>query len=301
MTKEYFKHLMIEPTNLCNLHCPVCPAGSGYDKSPKGSMSFSQFKMIIDTTKSFLKGIYLWNFGEPFLAPDIMKMIDYAGENGVFIETHTNGNVLTNEMMDRFRKNYKLNISFSIDGLSQETYSYYRVGGNLDTALDNLSYLIDLKRRYNLFNLTIIWQFLITKGNEHEAPRVYQTAKKLGVDKLRIKVIGVSKSHPRYNDFIPRSKKYQPREKKVANFQCEFIDPGRPTIAWNGDVVPCCYDFFKKHILGNVFSENLLNIWNSKKYREFRDDFKRGVNNFCNKTNCKIIRKFKIYIKEFNF
>jgi radical SAM protein with 4Fe4S-binding SPASM domain len=301
MAEEYFKHLMIEPTNVCNLRCPVCPAGSGYDKSPKGFMDFPRFKTIIDTTKNFLESIYLWNFGEPFLAPDIMGMIDYVGKNSISMETHTNGNVLTKKMMDQFKKNYKLNISFSIDGLSQKTYGYYRVGGNLKNVLDNLSYLVNLKKKYNLYNLMIIWQFLIMKTNEHEVPQVYQAAKKIGVDKLRIKVIGVSKKHSRYNDFVPQNKNYRQRQSRVADSPCCFIDPGRPTITWNGNVVPCCYDFFKKYIIGNAFKENILNIWNSEKYRKFRDDYRKGINDFCNNTKCKIIQKSKIYIQEFNF
>ena len=302
MTGKYFKSLMIEPTNICNLHCPVCPTGNGYygDK-PKGSMSFKQFKNIISAAKDFLGHVNLWGFGEPFLAPDIMQMIDYAGENNILVNVHTNGNVLNKKIINQFKKNYRLNITFSIDGITQKSYSYYRKGGNLKKVLSNLSYLINLKKKYNLFNLQIIWQFLIMRTNEHEISDVYKLAKETKVDQLRLKTIGINKKHLQYNDFIPKDKNYQRERNKDVNLQeCFFINPGMPTISWNGDVMPCCHDYSKKYFMGNVFKKNLLNIWHSRRYKKFRDDYKKGVNNFCN-TKCKFTKDSKIYVKEINF
>jgi len=299
MANKYFKSLMIEPTNICNLHCPVCPVGAGIDKREKGFMEFHQFKKIIDENRNFLECINLWNYGEPFLAPDIMKMINYTGENNITVTVHTNGTVLNKKILDKFKKNYKLRISFSIDGLTQKTYSYYRVGGNLKNVLNNLSYLANLKKKFNLFNLLIIWQFLVMKTNEHEIDKVFEAAKRIGVDRLRLKTIGINKEHSRYNDFVPKNENYRRRikkENKNIDFSgCLFINPGMPTILLNGDVVPCCYDYFGEH----VFKKNLLDIWDSQEYRKFREDYKNGQNVFCN-NRCNWNKKL-IYIKEFNF
>lgn len=46
--------LILEPTNLCNLHCPTCPTGSGRLKRKKGTMSFELFKKIIDEVGDYL-------------------------------------------------------------------------------------------------------------------------------------------------------------------------------------------------------------------------------------------------------
>lgn len=75
MIKEYFNGLMIEPTNICNLSCPLCPIGSGRDKRPKGSMNFRQFKSFIHLTKDFLQFVWLWGIGEPFTCPDFFKIV----------------------------------------------------------------------------------------------------------------------------------------------------------------------------------------------------------------------------------
>ncbi|PIP15126.1 hypothetical protein COX47_01380, partial [Candidatus Roizmanbacteria bacterium CG23_combo_of_CG06-09_8_20_14_all_35_49] len=260
--------------------------------------SFQNFKKIVRPVKDLIENVNLWGFGEPFLAPDIMRMIDYAGENNIFVTIHTNANALNKKIMDRFRKNYRARISFSIDGLTQKTYGYYRRGGNLKKVLDNLSYLVGIKKKYNLYRTEIVWQFLINNRNEREVPYVKEAAKKIGVDRLRLKTINASK---KYKEFIPKNEKYQ-REKddKIKAKKCGFIDPGIPTVLWNGDVVVCCQDYKKDNIMGNVFKENLSDIWDSDRYQKFRKDYKEGINDFCN-TKCKFTKKSKIYLKEFNF
>jgi radical SAM protein with 4Fe4S-binding SPASM domain len=38
----------------------------------------------------------------------------------------------------------------------------------------------------------------------------------------------------------------------------------------NGDVVPCCRDTKGRHIMGNLLSQDLKDIWNGERYRAFR-------------------------------
>lgn len=313
MAKKYFKSLIIEPTNICNLHCPACPVGCGYfNNKPRGSMSFQQFKRVIDLNKNFLEHVYLWGFGEPFLAPDIIKMINYTGENNIILSIHTNGNILNKKTMNQFKNIniFKLAITFSIDGLTQKTYSYYRKGGNLKKALDNLSYLINLKKKNNLSNLRIIWQFLIMRTNEHEIPAVYKLAKKMGVDKLKLKTINLDKDTPHYNNFLPqRYNKFLPKDKSnhwdscedckvVKNLECEFINPGSSFVLWDGKVVPCCIDYQRRYLVGNAFKEKLIVIWNSEKYKKFRKAYKKNTNILCSR--CRFKRKVEIYEKTLN-
>ena len=35
--------LMVEPTNICNLKCPLCPTGRGLIKRPKGFLNLNNF------------------------------------------------------------------------------------------------------------------------------------------------------------------------------------------------------------------------------------------------------------------
>jgi hypothetical protein len=52
--------------------------------------------------------------------------------------------------------------------------------------------------------------------------------------------------------------------------------------------------------MGNAIKENIVDIWNSRKYKKFRSDYKKGVNLLCSE-KCKFSRKSRIYAKEIKF
>jgi radical SAM protein with 4Fe4S-binding SPASM domain len=45
------------------------------------------------------------------------------------------------------------------------------------------------------------------------------------------------------------------------------------SVTWDGEAVPCCYDYDKKYPLGNVKSQTLPEIWNGEKMRKLRQEF----------------------------
>ncbi|MGD9346342.1 MAG: hypothetical protein PVH84_10790, partial [Candidatus Aminicenantes bacterium] len=69
-------HLQIEPTNLCNLQCRLCPVTEGLRRA-KGHMTLDLFKRFIDETGDYVFLIILWDWGEPFLNPAVYEMIPY--------------------------------------------------------------------------------------------------------------------------------------------------------------------------------------------------------------------------------
>ena len=45
------------------------------------------------------------------------------------------------------------------------------------------------------------------------------------------------------------------------------------TVTWDGDVVPCCYDYNKKFVLGNIREQSLEEIWNGPMMQALRQEF----------------------------
>ena len=64
-------HIQIEPTNHCNLKCPLC-VHTRIPDDEKKHLSFEDFKFIIDKFNYHIR-IFLTKFGEPFINPDIFK------------------------------------------------------------------------------------------------------------------------------------------------------------------------------------------------------------------------------------
>jgi hypothetical protein len=51
---------------------------------------------------------------------------------------------------------------------------------------------------------------------------------------------------------------------------CGRPENGPLQIQWNGEVIPCCYDYNNQIILGNAFTTPVLEILNGPKYRLLR-------------------------------
>ena len=63
-------------------------------------------------------------------------------------------------------------------------------------------------------------------------------------------------------------------------------------ITVNGNIVPCFEDYFEKNVMGNIAEQDLLSIWNSDRYKQFRDDLKnrkRSAHPVCDSCNCMLI------------
>src|SRR3990170_1278053 len=89
--------IAVEPTNLCNLSCPMCPRTS-LMKRQKGLMDFSLFKKIVDESKGRTEFMYIDNMGDPLIHPKICEMIGYASKNGIRMLLGTNGAFLTGDL-----------------------------------------------------------------------------------------------------------------------------------------------------------------------------------------------------------
>ena len=77
-----FNHIFIEPCfNICNLECPYCPVGQRLKLRgmQQGMMSLDRFKRIWKKSFTNYRGhVGLYNWGEPFLNPELPAMVRYA-------------------------------------------------------------------------------------------------------------------------------------------------------------------------------------------------------------------------------
>jgi uncharacterized radical SAM superfamily Fe-S cluster-containing enzyme len=96
----YSEGFMVEPTTQCNLKCPLCPVPAHMHR-PGIHMSSHTYREVVDDIKGHAKLIALWNFGEPFLHPEIFDMIQYAEERGVPVRVSTNSTFLEDREIDK--------------------------------------------------------------------------------------------------------------------------------------------------------------------------------------------------------
>jgi len=266
---------MIEPTNICNLKCPLCPSGNGTLKRAKGFMDFSLFKKIIDEIKDHAFMVVLWNQGEPFLNKDFLKMIKYASENGLFTLTSSNLNIMPNAE-DLINSGLD-SLIVSLDGTIQDTYNKYRINGELAKVIENTKKIVKARKILKKKNPLIRWQFLVMKHNEHEIDKIKQLAKELEVDSLELKTVQIY-SKDDIQNFLPQNPKYRRYKIKNEDFELKFGIKNRcrriwtnAVINWDGEVAICCFDKDIEHRIGNIKDSTLSEIWKNEKIRKIRN------------------------------
>ncbi|MCK9255693.1 MAG: radical SAM protein [Bacteroidales bacterium] len=277
--------LSFEPTNFCNLKCPLCPSGSGKLTRKKGFMDFEMYKNIIDDNKRYLTNILLHFQGEALLHKQIAEMIEYAKLNKIFTELSTNANLLPMNF-DSLKNNMPDKLIVSLDGLNQETYNKYRQNGDLQKVLESLELLSHLPKNKRPF---VELQFLVFSHNEAQIPELKALKSKYKIDKIKLKTAQI------YNnsdiDILPKNEKYS--RYKIINLEfflksklknsCKRIIFGS-VITWDGKLLPCCFDKDADFICGDTNILSVNKIRNSKTYLNF------VKNVFLNRQNIEICK-----------
>lgn len=283
---ELPSRLMIEPTNTCNLRCPACPTGTGKLGRPPRTMSFEEFRGVVDQAlhpAGYLDGITLFNYGEPFLCRDLLKMVRYASEKGLATFTSTNGHFFTSDdFAGQVVESGLTELVICLDGADQETISRYRRKADFEEILEGIRRVMRARERSGRSLPVVELQFILMKHNQHQRERMRLIAAELGVDRFIEKTVGISAVDPDFRrlagELLPddlAGSRYErlPDGEVVLKGEpprhCEWVN-STMLILSNGDVAPCCYDVFSNYIMGNVFHDPLKAIWRGDKMRAFR-------------------------------
>jgi len=292
--------VMIEPTNICNLKCPLCPTGNDTLKRTKGYMTFDVFKKIIDDIHKTAFMIVLWNQGEPYLNNDFSKMVKYASDHKLFTLVSTNGNIGYNS--EEIVRSGLDSMIVSLDGTTQETYNKYRVNGVLEKVLDNVTNIVKTRNKLKSRNPLIRWQFLVMKHNEHELEDIRKMASELGVDNLELKSVQIY-SKDDVDKYLPQNPKYRRYKIEGDNFELKFGIKNRcrriwtnAVVNWTGDVAICCFDKDGEYPVGNVREDDLKILWKNSNMMKIRNQILKDRKQIPICRNC--LEGVKIKIEE---
>lgn len=281
-------HLQVEPSTLCNLRCAFCPVTTGLNRH-RGHMTFDIFKKAIDEMGDYLYLILLWDWGEPFLNPAIYEMITYAKQRDIKIVSSTNGHVFAQgDHAERLVRSGIDAIIFAVDGINQETYEQYRVGGDIKTVLTGIEKVVAAKHALNSPTPFINFRFLLMKHNEHEIPRLKAFTKSLGVDALTLKTLNPYDQGEYANikadglKFIPQTSHYQRFEYnerdgsriRLKQNPCKRLW-NNPVLHWDGKISPCTFDPHDNYAIGHLARQSFKEIWMGIPFAQLRHQFRK--------------------------
>lgn len=272
-------NIVIEPTNVCNLQCPLCSTGIGAKTRKKGVLDLENFKKMIDQIKDSCLQLSLQNWGEATLVENLPEMIKYAAENKIFTRLSTNFSInYKDDYIKKIANSGLGRIVIDVDGTTQEVYEKYRINGKLERVLENTKELIKIKKENNLEFPIVQTRMLVMKHNEHQINDFKQISKELEVDEMELGNIQINpntaggKWLPNNQEFVYAT--YRGEEKIQP---CHWPWSGL-TVNWDGGVSPCCIIDDQNTDFGNIFEDELIKIWNNEFYVSARSVFSEEKN-----------------------
>jgi radical SAM protein with 4Fe4S-binding SPASM domain len=268
--------ISVEPSTICNLHCPQCTLGRGELKRQNNFFDFVLYRKLIDELGSKLWYVLLYFQGEPLMNKDFFDFVKYAFSKNVYTATSTNGHYLSYENCEKLVKSGLDEIYISLDGLNAEEYEKYRQGGDYDRVIKGIKNLVEAKKNLRSKKPIITLQFIVFSHNERSAAKFKQFAKQLGANIAELKtaqLIDLTQV-----DFLPKNKKYSRYhivdgkaviKKKLKN-RCWRMWHSSVVTA-DGNVVPCCFDKNGQFNMGNLVNISFTDIWKSYNYSSFRN------------------------------
>ena len=266
----------IEPTNRCNLKCPECPSGLGILTRPLGLISLEEFENYVKKISDTVFYLQLFFQGEPLINNNLDKFIEIAHKYKMYVSISSNATILTEDKAKKLIDAKIDKIIFSIDGMDEETYQIYRVGGSFEKAFNGFLTMLELKNKNKTRYPYIEFQFIVMKQNEHQIKKVLKLKELKGLNKVTLKTMQVySKQDAEH--FLPSDEKFRRYViddgvlKIKGKFKNRCFAVWRTiVITWDGNVVSCCFDKDAFTNMGNLKLSNANDVWKGKKFYHFR-------------------------------
>jgi len=183
----YPKIIQLEPTTICNFHCPMCIRETW--KEAKIHFPLNLFERLAKNNFPHAEHIVLMGIGEVLTHPHFIEMIQltekYLPEHGTF-ELTTNGALLTQKLTDRILEasGTKLKrIIVSLESSCLEKLRHSRPEAS-EALFDHIKYLADQRRRGKFEILGIESVFM--KSNMHDLLDLIRFCANIPVDALYV-------------------------------------------------------------------------------------------------------------------
>jgi radical SAM protein with 4Fe4S-binding SPASM domain len=246
------EQIRLENTNACNAECVMCPRELQTRK--RGYMKPELLDRILEqcqgrkVTKFTIQG-----FGEPLLDKNYCRYVRQVKDTlGCKTFTVSNGSIITPELAHEIATCGLDKIKISFYGTNKKEYEEIHTYLKYETTRLGILNLAAAKRAtgsklvIRVQYIGKMWKFV---------PFAFQWLGKASIGYNRLHNYGRGRL---YNKL------------RGAGGRCPMHRQNILQVLWNGDVVPCCYDFNGEMVLGNLYQQSIEEIWNGKLYNHLR-------------------------------
>lgn len=250
-----------EVTDHCNAHCIMCPREK-HDRA-HGIMNLGLYMDSIDEIVELgAQQVVLTGFGEPLLDTTLEAKVNYAHNLGLRTYIITNASALTPSRSMALMACGLDEMRVSFYGMHAESYEAVMRGLSYDRAVKNLVDFLEARRVCGS-RCKVQLSYLVLPENEADVDAFREFWEPL------VDYIEVWKPH-NWSD----GRDY--RERRGIKRTCGRPAHGPLQIQWNGDVIPCCYDYNNATVLGNAFEQPIPDILRGGKYNALRKAHENG-------------------------
>jgi len=305
--------LQIEITTACNLKCYRCER-EAVPKKMLDKLTSMEYWERIKPILPYAYGVsFQSGLGEPLLHPRLWEIVKMVQSFGVKIGFNTNGTLFTSADIEKVFETGLDSISFSIDSLKPDVYEGIRTGAKFEKVIENFSMLCEAKRELGAKKPQIWIGMTLQSNTIGEMPDMIRFAHRLGVDKVWFTgVIAHKKTTICDSIYLLNPShvcKLFEKTKQLASklgvgirLPEVHINPkmlcchawGEMYVFSNGDVCTCPHYRTEKRyfftvrdaeliqqevsapstVMGNIFREPILPIWNNEKWKALRRGMK---------------------------
>ncbi len=168
----------IELTHRCNLRCVHCYLGDqdAIRKHRHEEMSTKQVMALIDEVVEAGALNFTFSGGDPMVRKDFAELFTYAVKKGLLVTVFCDGVLISDRIIEVFKRFPPSSVEVSIYGATRETYeAITQVKGSFARCLAGIDRLHRSRRSFKLKTV------LMTK-NRHELAAMRALAKSYGVD-----------------------------------------------------------------------------------------------------------------------
>ncbi len=255
------KILKIEVTNRCNGRCIFC--SHKFLAKRLIDMPLETVKKLLNEASTWKPKVQFSGISEPTLYPYLVEAVKYCHGKGMISCFNTNGMLMTPNLTRELVKAGLSEFLLAIDGRDREIYEKIRVGLNFETVKYNIQeawkicrssktkmHLLHVKCRENQHDIRDIEKYWRSYAHKsHISSEIPLTLGHPDADKGRV----------------------LPQHNKVCDRPWTQL-----IIRANGNIPLCCVDLTDKYIMGNIYKNSMLEIFNSKKFDKLKQRIKKG-------------------------
>lgn len=273
--------LFLEPLYYCNLQCPLCDRQIFPDARVRnqdaGHFSLDLYDRVLSEIGDYLFQIQIFGQGEPLLDwPLTQEIIRRAHQRKIFTLVSTNCTLVNPTIAREIVSSGLDYLVCAIDGITQDSYSKYRVGGRVKDALAGLRLIVEERRRQGS-NLVIEWQFLVNAFNVGEIDAARKIAEELNVYIRFAPTRGMEFDAQLQSYWLPNTTEWQTGRKEAGencyDWPCYFL--WRSLVLNSNGKVARCLIYQNVAEYGSLHEQSVLSLYNHPTVQRARQLFQK--------------------------